>query len=256
MLEYGIHHGDAYDELKRLCPESVDAVITDPPYGTTQMEWDTAANWERLWPLLKNVIREAAVVVSFSAQPYTADLINSNRDWWRYEIIWAKTMGTRFLDVNDRPLQGHENIQVFTEKMGESTYNPQMWESGAGHISVPGDDSVSHYSRHNRDSWQSEGERHPLTVVVHSNQHGTNGGQHAHPSQKPVKLLRWLVRSYTDEGDHVLDPFCGSGTTGVAALREGRTFTGIEKDEEYAEKARARCRAEACAPTMFAEKQG
>jgi len=226
-------------------------VITDPPYGTTQMEWDTAANWERLWPLLKNVIREAAVVASFSAPPYSADLINSNRDWWRYEIIWAKTLGTRFLDANNRPLQGHENIQVFTEKMRESTYNPQKTD-GASYKSYKGTEG-EHYNDFELSEGERDGKRHPLTVLGVTN--GNNRDLH-HPSQKPLKLMRWLVRSYTDPGDHVLDPFCGSGTTGVAALREGRTFTGIEMNEGYAEKARARCRAEACAPSMFAEKQG
>ena len=246
MDEFGIHKGNAYDELKRLCPDSVDAVITDPPYGTTQMEWDTAANWERLWPLLKNVIREAAVVASFSAPPYSADLINSNRDWWRYEIIWAKTKGTRFLDANDRPLQGHENIQVFTEKMGESTYNPQKWDAGYGYKTTT--NGENHYNDTSGNFVaESSGERHPLTILQYSN--GVSG--ESHPSQKPVDLVRWLVRSYTNEGDHVLDPFCGSGTTGVAALREGRTFTGIEMDEEHAEKARARCRDEASSPSFF-----
>mgnify|MGYP000471040860 FL=1 len=246
MTEYGIHHGDAYDKLKRLCLDSVDAVITDPPYGTTQMEWDTAANWERLWPLLKDVIREAAVVASFSAPPYSADLINSNRDWWRYEIIWAKTMGTRFLDANDRPLQGHENIQVFTEKMGESTYNPQK-RDGEPYTSYAGTDD-EHYGDVTRRQKKQDGRRHPLTVLEVGN--GNNRDLH-HPSQKPLELMRWLVRSYTDPGDHVLDPFCGSGTTGVAALREGRTFTGIEMDEKHAEKARARCRDEASSPSFF-----
>ena len=135
---YTIHHGDAYEWLKRLPEDAADAVITDPPYGTTQMGWDTAANWERLWPLVKRVTRPNAVVVSFSAQPYTCDLINSNRNWWRYEIIWQKTMGTRWLDANNRPLQGHENIQVFAEKMRASTYNPQKWDKGTSYKTYGG----------------------------------------------------------------------------------------------------------------------
>ena len=110
----------------------------------------------------------------------------------------------------------------------------------------------NHYSGYGDMEHSSDGERHPLTVIKYSN--GNNGN--VHPSQKPVDLMQWLVRSYTNEGDRVLDPFCGSGSTGVAALREGRTFTGIEKAEEHVESARARCRAEACPPSMFVDEQG
>jgi len=252
MLDFKIHHADAYERLTDIRSGSVDAVITDPPYGTTQMEWDTAANWERLWPLIKDVLKDAGVVVSFSAPPYHVDLIQSNRAWWRYEIIWAKTMGTRFLDANRRPLQGHENIQVFTPKMNESTYNPQMWDKGEGYA-VSGRRGVHHYGDRNDDySQTSDGERHPLTILTHSNGNSNN----QHPSAKPIRLMRWLVRTYTNEGERVLDPFCGAGSTGVAALREGRTFTGIEMQDEYVEKARARCEAEARCPALFGGEQG
>lgn len=244
-----LYHADAYERLDDIDTGSVDAVITDPPYGTTQMEWDTAAQWGRLWPLIKDVLKDAGVVVSFSAPPYHVDLIQSNRAWWRYEIVAVKSMGTRFWDANDRPLQGHENIQVFTKKMAESTYNPQKWESdpykythkqGGGNHYRTGTDK--HQTR------QSDGERHPLTVVPFKN--GKNIGN-PHPSWKPIELMRWLVRTYTNEGERVLDPFCGAGSTGVAALREGRTFTGIEMNDEYVEKARTRCGAEASSPSMF-----
>jgi len=224
-------------------------VITDPPYGTTQMEWDTAAQWGRLWPLIKDVLKDAGVVVSFSAPPYHVDLIQSNRAWWRYEIVWRKTMGTRYLDSNDRPLQGHENIQVFTPKMRESTYNPQKWDSGQPYNFDHGGRDREHYNDFDSAvERSSSGERHPLTVIQFKNGDNQNN---PHPSWKPVGLMRWLVRTYTNEGERVLDPFCGAGSTGVAALREGRTFTGIEMNDEYVEKARARCAAEASAPSMF-----
>jgi site-specific DNA-methyltransferase (adenine-specific) len=242
-----IYHSDAYERLDDIDTGSVDAVITDPPYGTTQMEWDTAAQWDRLWPLIKDVLKETGVVVSFSAPPYHVDLIQSNRDWWRYEFIWAKTKGSRYLDANDRPLQGHENIQVFTAKMRESTYNPQMRQTGDSYKVSKGWGG-SQYGDSGQVETVSDGERHPLTTLYFS---GVPNGSNIHPSQKPTDLLRWLVRTYTNEGERVLDPFCGVGSTGVAALKEGRTFTGIEMQDEYVEKARARCAAEASAPSMF-----
>lgn len=252
--EYKIHHGDAYAILEALPEECADAVITDPPYGTTQIEWDTAANWERLWPLIKRVVRPNAVVVSFSAQPYTVDLINSNRDWWRYEIIWAKTMGTRFLDANRRPLQGHENIQVFAEHLNASTYNPQKWDGGNAYIKRCKPGGQEHYRKRNSEpDRESSGERHPLTVLQVSNGDQT---QRVHPSQKPLALMRWLVRTYSNPGETILDPFAGSGTTGVAALREERLFIGIEQDPEYVQTARARCEAEAAAPGLFRAASG
>jgi len=249
MLDFKIHHANAYERLHEIDTGSVDAVITDPPYGTTQMEWDTAAQWNSLWPLIKDVLKDAGVVVSFSAPPYHVDLIHSNRDWWRYEIIWAKTMGTRYLDANDRPLQGHENIQVFTAQMGESTYNPQKWESGEHYHKTCTIEHEQYNSIANEAPVrESHGERHPLTILQVANGDHQNK---AHPSQKPVELMRWLVRTYTNEGERVLDPFCGAGSTGVAALREGRTFTGIEMEDEYVEKARARCDAEVRSPALF-----
>lgn len=253
MLDFKIHHDDAYERLRDIRSGSVDAVITDPPYGTTQMEWDTAAQWDRLWPLIKDVLKEAGVVVSFSAPPYHVDLINSNRPWWRYEVVLAKTMGTRFLDANDRPLQGHENIQVFTPKMRESTYNPQKWQHGDSYTNGYASGGRFHYGNQKKTvTRESDGERHPLTVLPYKNEIVSP----VHPSQKPVGLMRWLVRTYTNEGERVLDPFCGAGSTGVAALREGRTFTGIEMQDEYVEKARARCEAEARCPALFGGEQG
>lgn len=233
-----IHTGDCFDVLESVSWEGIDAVITDPPYGTTQIEWDTTADWGRLWPLLDEVTKEAAVFVSFSAQPYTCDLINSNREWWRYEIVWRKTMGTRFYDANRRPLQGHENIQVFTPSMSESAYNPQMWDKGEGYRCVGSRGENPHYGdiEYHKER-KSDGERHPHTVVTFSN--GNNGN--IHPSQKPVDLLQWLVRSYTNEGGTILDPFAGVCSTGVAALREGRHFIGIEREAKYAGAGRRRC---------------
>ena len=252
--EHTIHHGDAYAILETLPEDCADAVITDPPYGTTQIEWDTAANWERLWPLIKRVARPNAVVVSYSAQPYTVDLINSNRDWWRYEIIWAKTMGTRYLDANRRPLQGHENIQVFAERLNASTYNPQKWDSGEYYHKTCTVEH-EHYNsiKNSNPTRASNGERHPLTIISSANGNHQNK---KHPSQKPTDLMRWLVRSYSNPGDTILDPFAGSGTTGVAALREGRQFIGIEQDPEYVQTARARCEAEAAAPGLFRAASG
>lgn len=242
-----ILHGDCLELLKDLPDNCADAVITDPPYGTTQLEWDDAQDWPALWTELNRVAKEAAVIVVFSVQPFASDLIQTNREAWRYEIIWIKTMGTRFLDANRRPLAGHENIQVFTRRMNEATYNPQKWNSGVPYQKA-GSHGLSHYNGvRNATSRSCSGERHPLSFLRFSN--GNNGN--VHPSQKPLDLMRWLVRSYTDAGDMVLDPFAGSGSTGAAGLREGRQFIGIECEAEYVEIAERRCQDIMNTPGLF-----
>ena len=242
-----IIRGDCLERLEDLPTGSADAVITDPPYGTTQLEWDTVSDWKALWPALNRVAKEAAVMIVFSAQPFAADLIQSNRETWRYEIIWQKTKGTRFLDANRRPLAGHENIQVFTRRMHDSTYNPHR-RTGRPYTRKSGAVGEHYGAGSSTVTNNSGGGRHPLTVVAFSN--GNNGN--VHPSQKPLDLMRWLVRSYTNEGDLVLDPFAGSGSTGAAALKEGRRFIGIEKSAEYVTTARRRCQNILDAPELFA----
>lgn len=229
-------HGDYRTALAKLTPGSVDLVLTDPPYGTTALKWDTAPNLAEFWDLVNGALKETGVVVSFCAQPFTTDLINSNRKNFRYELIWHKTCPVGFLDSRVRPLRSHENIVVFARKLKSSTYNPQM-TVGVPYTKSRGSDRVSHYGNVKAvEATVNTGERYPRSVLTHSNKQRPA----LHPTQKPLELVEWLVRTYSHEGELVLDPFMGSGTTIVAAARALRRAVGVEREIEYVKKAAAR----------------
>ncbi|MDQ3815423.1 MAG: site-specific DNA-methyltransferase [Armatimonadota bacterium] len=203
-------------------------------------------NWQAWWPQVLRVCKEQAVIVLFSAQPFTTDLINSNRTCFRYELIWHKTLAAGWLDANRRPLRAHENILIFARKPIGSTYNVQK-EPGHKPYTTRHIGPVPHYGKQ---YWESvsqslSGERYPRSVLLFSNRKTSKNSQHRylHPTQKPLELMQWLVRGYSNPGETVLDPFMGSGTTGAACLATGRKFIGIESDYSYYKVARARlCR--------------
>jgi site-specific DNA-methyltransferase (adenine-specific) len=225
---YTLHHGDAIEFMRTLEGGSVDAIITDPPYGTTQLEWDKPVDWSTFWAEAYRACKPNAVQIVFSAQPFTTDLINSNRKRFRYEIIWPKTTVTGFLDANRRPLRAHEVITVFAAITKGSTYNPQK-TVGVPYVTVRLDKTAHHYGSHEGATTVSDGSRYPVSVLPAL---GSEAGS-LHPTQKPTELMAWLVRTYTNPGDLILDPFAGSGSTGVAAIKEGRRFIGSELDENY-----------------------
>jgi site-specific DNA-methyltransferase (adenine-specific) len=218
--------------LPTLEAEGADAVITDLPYGTTACRWDEVIPFGPMWDCVKRVLKQDGQFITTSNQPFTSYLIMSNPDWFRYEMIWKKTMATGFLDANRRPLRAHENILVFSE-IGYPTYNPQFWYAEP-YVRNREHDKMGravHYGSHDGHggSVSEDGRRYPLSVVEYSN--GNNGS--VHPTQKPVELYEYLVKTYTNKGDVVLDPAMGGGTTGVACVKTGRHFIGIEIDEGY-----------------------
>ena len=233
----GVWHGDCFEMMDQIEPQSVDAIITDPPYGTTALPWDQKLDLDAWWKAAGRVIKPSGVIVMFSAQPFTTDLINSNRKQFRYELVWRKSMASGFLDANRRPMRIHENILVFSQhyrrsndgKRAAVTYNPQFtigkpYKKGqrkiqAAHYSWTGDSPAKDYGDR----------RFPVDVLDFPN------GNHnsLHPTQKPLDLLRWLVLTYTNPGEMVLDPFAGSGTTLVACKETGRRGLGIERDRNY-----------------------
>ncbi|HEX8834302.1 MAG TPA: site-specific DNA-methyltransferase [Abditibacteriaceae bacterium] len=222
--------------MSELPDASIDALITDPPYATTCLPWDKRIDWPAFWQQAHRVCKPTAVMAMFSAQPFTTELINSNRKYFRYEIIWAKTMATGWLNANRRPLSGHENILIFSRLPSGSTYNPQK-SAGTPYKSRAHKTECALYTTGRMtDINNTTGERHPKTWMVF--QHDSKRG--LHPTQKPVPLMRHLVLSYTNPGDVVLDPFAGSGSTGVACLENQRRFIGIEKEPDYFERAKTR----------------
>jgi len=237
---YQLIEGDCLVEMKRIESGSVDAIICDLPYGTTACAWDVVIPFEPLWEQYKRVIKPKGAIVLFGSQPFTSALIMSNVEWFRDELIWRKDRATRFLDCNIRPMKSHENIIIFCSHL--PTYNPQKTD-GAKPASRSGKrSSVGLASLLRGGLYQSDGygqtDRYQTSVLdFNVPNHGEFG---LHPTQKPVSLLRNLIRTYTNEGDTVLDNCMGSGSTIVAALQTGRKAIGIERDATYFQIAKRR----------------
>jgi site-specific DNA-methyltransferase (adenine-specific) len=178
------------------------------------------------------VLKPAGVVAMFSQQPFTTELIASNRKQWRYELIWHKPRPTGFLWVRRFPLRCHEHIQVFAPQLCRSTYNPQFTRGKPYELKTGGRQSSNWGKFNPMPVRRSDGRRYPRSVIEFANSNNFDGG-HRHPTQKPEDLMRWLVRTFSNAGDVILDCFMGSGTTGAAAIAEGRRFVGIEKNRRF-----------------------
>ena len=228
--------GDCLELMKYIPDKSIDAIICDLPYGTTRNKWDSIIPLDRLWEQYKRVIKENGAIVLFSAEPFTSLLITSNIQWFRYDLIWCKTQGSDFLNANRKPLRSHENICVFCKK--QPTYNAQKTE-GKPYKAKSGETTSSNFGKFsgNHHTENKDGKRYPLSVLRFSGEH--NRGK-KHPTQKPTDLLEWLIKTYTNEGETVLDNCMGSGSTGVACVNTNRNFIGIELDEGYFQVAKER----------------
>jgi site-specific DNA-methyltransferase (adenine-specific) len=209
-------------------------ILCDLPYGTTAASWDSIIPIEPLWEQYHRICKESAAMVFTASQPFTTLLIHSNLKNFKYEWIWEKPQGTNPLNAKIMPLKSHENILVFYRK--KPTYNPQMWVStpysGFKSDSKNIGEIYGKVKSVHRDN--PEGLRYPKTVLRFSQDKGL------HPTQKPLELMRYLIRTYTNEGDVVLDNAMGSGTTGAACILENRHFIGIENNEKYYEIAKNR----------------
>ncbi|XP_074613052.1 type II methyltransferase M.HpaI-like [Acropora palmata] len=246
---------DAFELMAELNDNSIDAIITDPPYGTTQLEWDTAPDLELMFSEFKRIAKPHAPMVMFSAQPFTTDLINAGRDVFSYSLVWEKTSPTNFLAANRQPLKAHEDILIFSKK--SCTYNPQMWHSKPKGVIVrkykPEENKSLHYGGQKDNIGFNNGERFPVSVLSFSNSDRTKT---LHPTQKPLDLLCYLAKTYSNEGETILDPFAGSGTTAHAAYLTGRIFIGCEINQEYFEKAKKRLDSVQKQPNIFEKEQG
>lgn len=242
-----IHLGDCLELMKDIPDGSIDMILCDLPYGSTAFKWDVVIPFDKLWDQYKRIIKENGAIVLTAQQPFATDLINSNRKLFRYEIIWEKTMKLGFLNANKMPLKGHENILIFYKKL--PTYNPQKTQTGKArnrNVKLI-NQTKSRYAGYNNFKAVStidDGSRHPHSVVKFSNWNGLgfvkNKNSGIHPTQKPVDLFEWLIKTYSNEGDLVLDNCSGSGTTAIACLKTNRKYICIEKDTEYFEKSVSR----------------
>lgn len=225
--------------MRELPDASIDALISDPPYATTNLKWDQPIYWAAFWMEARRVCKPNAIQALFAQQPFATDLINSNRKAFRYEIVWEKSRAMGFLDCNIRPMRCHELILVFCDKWRgktpetHATYNPQK-TAGKPYRSRY-DFTSQHYGKHCAGYVDNQGDRYPRDVLKFSNVHKAFfGGEVAlHPTQKPIDLMKWLVLSYSNPGDVILDPFSGSGSTAAACVETGRDFIGIERDPGY-----------------------
>ena len=221
--------GDCLVEMQNIPDKSIDAIICDLPYGTTTCKWDTVIPFEPLWKQYERIIKNNGAIVLTASQPFTTDLIQSNRKLFKYELIWEKTLGTNPMLTKKQPFKKHENICIFYKK--QPTYNPQMTE-GKPYIDKAresGLDAINRGIRGMKKSINNSGVRYPSSVQRFSN--GNNGNMH--PTQKPIALFEYLINTYTNEGETVLDNTMGSGTTGVACKQLNRSFIGIEMDDKY-----------------------
>ncbi|MDA2619233.1 site-specific DNA-methyltransferase [Bacillus cereus] len=225
-----IHNMDCLEGMKLLQDKSVDMILCDLPYGVTQNKWDVVIPFNELWQQYERIIKDSGAIVLTAAQPFSAQLIVSNPKLFRYEWIWEKTAATGHLNAKKMPMRAHESILVFYKKL--PTYNP---------IKTTGHAPVNSYTKHQDDgsnygktkvgiSGGGSTERYPRSVQRFS----TDKQKEAiHPTQKPVALFEYLIKTYTNEGETVLDNCIGSGTTAVAALNTNRNFIGFEISKEY-----------------------
>lgn len=218
--------------MNNIPDKSVDCIITDLPYGqTARNKWDSVIPFEPLWKQYKRIIKDSGAIILFGNGMFTAELMMSNKSMWRYNIIWEKTQPTGFLNAKKMPLRSHEDICVFYKK--PPTYNPQKTTGHVRKVSKAehkvGCKNTSDYGEHGLTTYDST-ERYPKSVWKFSKDIQKSA---LHPTQKPVALIEELIKTYTNEGDVVLDSCMGSGTTGVAALNLFRRFIGIEMYEKY-----------------------
>lgn len=224
-----LYRGDCLEQMARIPDGSIDLIACDLPYGTTQCKWDSVIPFAPLWAHYKRVISGGGVIVLTACQPFTSALVMSNPTWFKFDDVWDKRSPVGFLNAKKMPLRRHESVLVFSPaKLGRFTYKPAM-RKGVWRDKGTKGRQTSVYGHFNRPPMAND-DYYPTSIIdiPKSNFQGT-----IHPTQKPVALFEYLIRTYTHEGETVLDNCFGSGTTGVAAINTGRRFVGIERDPEY-----------------------
>jgi len=224
-MAWKLFEGDCLEIMPlEIEDNSIDMILCDLPYGTTACKWDTIIPFKPLWREYERVIKDNGAIVLTASQPFTSVLVNSNIDLFRYEWIWEKEQGINFLFAEKQPMKVHENILVFYKK--QPIYNPSMIK-GNKYISGEGKSGETLKGFAIKKITKNEGTRYPRTIQYFKRENGK------HPTQKPVKLFEYLIKTYTNEGDLVLDNCAGSGTTGVACEITNRNSILIEQEPEY-----------------------
>lgn len=218
---------DCLEGMKAIPDGSVDMVLCDLPYGTTRNKWDSVIPFEALWSQYERVCKPNAAIVLFSQMPFTANLVASRPELFRYEWIWEKRQGTGHLNAKKMPMKIHENVLVFYRSL--PTYNPQ-WGKGDPYTATYSTHSSNYGKQKDNITTVNDGRRYPTDIIRVAK---GAGDRHLHPTQKPVALCEYLIKTYTNPGEVVLDNCMGSGTTAVACIRTGRDYIGFELNPEY-----------------------
>ena len=230
QFENVLLEGDCLRLLPTVATASVDLILCDLPYGTTQNRWDSVIDLPRLWEQYRRILKPSGVVVLTAQGVFTARLILSNEEWFKYKVVWEKSKSTNFLNAKKQPLRKHEDICVFYNQ--NPTYNPQMRTGLPYDKGIRKNQLSGSYGDFLPAHVKSDGKRYPADVVYFKTAESEAERQVWHPTQKPVDLGRYLVRTYSNEGDVVLDNAFGSGSFLVAAALEDRKFIGIERNQE------------------------
>ena len=231
--QYEIYNGDCLEVMENIPDKSVDMILCDLPYGTTACKWDSVIPFELLWEQYGRIIKDNGAIVLFGIQPFTTIMINSNINNFKHQWIWDKKNGSNFMQLKRHPNKVHEDIVVFGNNGKTVNYYPQMTKGKMrtkGNEKSYSEDGVYHAyttTKTKNDLY------YPKSIIEFSNAGRTGKAKKVHPTQKPVDLLEYLIRTYTNEGEIVLDNCMGSGSTGVACVNTNRKFIGIELDETY-----------------------
>ena len=236
MSKIELYNGDCLELMKSIQDKSVDMILCDLPYGTTKCKWDIVIPFDRLWEQYNRIVKENGAIILFGTEPFSSELRLSNKSDYKYDIYWVKEKPTNFMQVKKRVGKLTENICVFYKK--QCTYNPQMVKhNGKKVTNKPSERNAKFKSVVASDSqtlsikpYEDTGYRYPCDIL---NINREKLGSTVHPTQKPVDLLEWLVKTYTNEGEVILDNCMGSGSTGVACVNTNRNFIGIELDKDY-----------------------
>lgn len=230
-----LYNEDCFETMQKIEDGSVDLLLQDTPFGCTQNEWDIKPDFAKMWIEWERIAKPNAAMLFFGTQPFASELILSRIGLFRYDIIWYKALGSGFLNANKMPMRNHEHILVFYRTL--PTYNPQKYVGKMRDKGRKSEKQSTNYGDYKPHESRND-EYHPQSVVDFTN--GDRTKQSEHPTQKPIDLMRYLIKTYSNEGDLVFDGYSGSGTTAHACMVENRLFIGSELNKEYFDKSKIR----------------
>ena len=247
MTKCTLIHGDCIEEMQKLIDKEtkVDLILTDPPYGTTSCKWDSVIPFDKMWECINKLSYGATPSVLFGSEPFSSHLRMSNIKNYKYDWIWDKGFGSNFTIAKYQPMCSYEIISVFYKK--QCNYYPIKWKQTKKELvrnraKTSRNMSIGTEKKYEY-QYKDDGTRYPLRILrINGSANETQRAKRVHPTQKPVKLLEYLIKTYTNEEDLVLDFTMGSGSTGVACLQTNRNFIGIEKEQKYYDIAVERCK--------------